>query len=42
MYHKVMWATDGSEAADRALVHAKSLAAGTETPLLVVERLVAT
>ena len=27
MYKKVMWATDGSEAADRALVHAKALAA---------------
>jgi len=27
MYKKVMWATDGSEAADRALAHAKALAA---------------
>ncbi|HET6870422.1 MAG TPA: universal stress protein [Solirubrobacteraceae bacterium] len=36
MYNKVMWATDGSEAADRALVHAKSLAAASATPLLVV------
>jgi len=27
MYKKVMWATDGSEAADRALTHAKALAA---------------
>ena len=36
MYDKVMWATDGSEAADRALVHAKALAAASETPLLVV------
>lgn len=27
MYKKVMWATDGSEAADRALAHVKALAA---------------
>ena len=27
MYKKVMWATDGSEAADRALAHAQALAA---------------
>ncbi|MBV8220869.1 MAG: universal stress protein [Solirubrobacterales bacterium] len=27
MYKRVMWATDGSEAADRALAHAKELAA---------------
>jgi nucleotide-binding universal stress UspA family protein len=26
MYKKVMWATDGSEAADRAMEHAKALA----------------
>jgi nucleotide-binding universal stress UspA family protein len=25
MYKNVMWATDGSEAADRALPHAKAL-----------------
>jgi nucleotide-binding universal stress UspA family protein len=37
MYNKVMWATDGSEAADRALVHAKPLAADSESPLLVTE-----
>ena len=36
MYKKVMWATDGSEAADRALIHAKALAAKSQTPLLVV------
>jgi nucleotide-binding universal stress UspA family protein len=36
MYKKVMWATDGSEAADRALSHAKSLAAADGAPLLVV------
>jgi nucleotide-binding universal stress UspA family protein len=36
MYNKVMWATDGSEAADRALDHAKSLVADSESPLLVV------
>lgn len=27
MYKNVMWATDGSEAADRAMAHAKALAA---------------
>jgi nucleotide-binding universal stress UspA family protein len=31
-----MWATDGSAAADRALVDAKALAAESQTPLLVV------
>ena len=36
MYKKVMWATDGSAAADRALVDAKALAAESQTPLLVV------
>lgn len=36
MYNNVMWATDGSEAADRALVHAKALAAQSQAPLLVV------
>ena len=36
MYNKVMWATDGSEAADRALDHARSLAAESHSPLLVV------
>lgn len=36
MYKKVMWATDGSEAADRALVHARSLASDPGTQLLVV------
>ena len=27
MYKKVLWATDGSDSADRALTHAKTLAA---------------
>jgi nucleotide-binding universal stress UspA family protein len=36
MYKNVMWATDGSDAADRALIHAKALAAESHTPLLVV------
>ena len=36
MYEKVMWATDGSAAADRALVDVKALAAESQTPLLVV------
>ena len=36
MYKNVMWATDGSDAADRALIHAKALAAESQTPLLVV------
>jgi nucleotide-binding universal stress UspA family protein len=36
MYKKVIWATDGSEVADRALVHAKALAAEGGGQLLVV------
>lgn len=36
MYSKVIWATDGSDAADRALAHAKAAAADSQTPLLVV------
>jgi len=36
MYKKVIWATDGSEAADRALPHAKALAAEGGGPLTVV------
>ena len=36
MYKKVMWATDGSENADRALAHAKVLAAEGGGPLTVV------
>lgn len=36
MYKKVIWATDGSDAADRALSHAKAVAADSQTPLLVV------
>jgi nucleotide-binding universal stress UspA family protein len=36
MYNKVMSATDGSEAADRALIHAKALAAESQTPVLAV------
>ncbi len=36
MYKKVMWATDGSEAADRALAHAKALAAEGGGSLTVV------
>jgi nucleotide-binding universal stress UspA family protein len=36
MYKKVMWATDGSESADRALQHAKALAAEGGGPLTVV------
>ena len=36
MYEKVMWATDGSEVADRALVHAKALAAGGGGSVIVV------
>ena len=35
MYNNVMWATDGSEAADRALVHAKALAVESNAPLTV-------
>ena len=36
MYQKVIWATDGSEAADRALDHAKALAAEGGGPLTVI------
>lgn len=36
MYKNVMWATDGSESADRALAHAKALAADGGGPLTVV------
>jgi nucleotide-binding universal stress UspA family protein len=36
MYKKVIWATDGSEAADRALPHAKAIAAESGAPLVVV------
>jgi nucleotide-binding universal stress UspA family protein len=36
MYTKVIWATDGSEAADRALPHAKAIAAESGAPLVVV------
>ncbi len=36
MYKKVMWATDGSDAADRALPDAKALAADSQSELLVV------
>ena len=36
MYKKVIWATDGSEAADRALSHARTIAAESGAPLVVV------
>jgi nucleotide-binding universal stress UspA family protein len=36
MYKKVMWATDGSDNADRALAHAKALATDGGGPLTVV------
>jgi len=36
MYKKVLWATHGSEAADRALEHAKALAAEGGGPVTVV------
>jgi nucleotide-binding universal stress UspA family protein len=36
MYKKVIWATDGSESADRALSHAKALAGEGGGPLTVV------
>jgi nucleotide-binding universal stress UspA family protein len=36
MYKKVIWATDGSEAADRALPHAKAIATESGAPLVVV------
>jgi nucleotide-binding universal stress UspA family protein len=36
MYKNVIWATDGSDAADRALVHATELATKARAPLRVV------
>jgi nucleotide-binding universal stress UspA family protein len=36
MFKKIIWATDGSAAADRALPHAKRIAADAKAPLLVV------
>jgi nucleotide-binding universal stress UspA family protein len=36
VFRKVLWATDGSEAADRALPHAKAIAAESGAPLVVV------
>lgn len=36
MYKKVIWATDGSEAADRALTHAKALVTESHGQLSVV------
>jgi nucleotide-binding universal stress UspA family protein len=36
MYTKVIWATDGSQAADCALPHAKAIAAESGAPLVVV------
>jgi nucleotide-binding universal stress UspA family protein len=36
MYKNVIWATDGSEAADRALAHAKALATESGGHLTVV------
>ena len=36
MYKKVIWATDGSEAADRALPQAKMIASESGAPLVVV------
>jgi nucleotide-binding universal stress UspA family protein len=36
VFKKVIWATDGSEAADRALPLASTLAKDSEAPLLVV------
>lgn len=36
LYKKVIWATDGSEAADRALPHAKRIALESDAPLVVV------
>jgi nucleotide-binding universal stress UspA family protein len=36
VFKKVIWATDGSDAADRALPLAKALASESEAPLLVV------
>ncbi len=36
MFNKVIWATDGSEAADQALPLARTLASESKAPLLVV------
>jgi nucleotide-binding universal stress UspA family protein len=36
VYKKVIWATDGSEPADRALPHAKAIAAASGAPIVVV------
>jgi nucleotide-binding universal stress UspA family protein len=36
VYKNVIWATDGSEAADHALPHARTIAAESEAPLRVV------
>lgn len=36
MYEKILWATDGSESADRALEHAKQLASHNGATLLAV------
>jgi nucleotide-binding universal stress UspA family protein len=36
VYKKVIWATDGSEAADRAMPHAKAIAAESGAPMVVV------
>jgi nucleotide-binding universal stress UspA family protein len=36
LFKKIIWATDGSEAADRALPHAKTLAAEAGAPVVVV------
>ena len=36
MYEKVVWATDGSEAADLALPHAATLAADSGGELFIV------
>lgn len=36
MFSTIIWATDGSEAADRALPYAKALAAPGDAPLVVV------
>ena len=36
MYKNVLWATDGSDAADRALAHAKAIVAGSDGALTVV------
>jgi nucleotide-binding universal stress UspA family protein len=36
VFSKVVWATDGSEAADRALPHARTIATEAGAPLVVV------